>query len=1174
MKKNVCLILITLLIVTLATVFVACGDEPIQFTVTFDSMGGSEVASIVIEEGASIQIPTAPTKEGYVFAGWYIDKDFANQFDFDTAIVNGNITLYAKWTEEYVPPVECTIHFNTNGGSTIYDIVLQEGSMLTLPAEPTKLGYEFVSWYVDENFAEEFKIGEISSDITLYAKWELIAYNIVYHNTKGVSHDNPLVYTIESGDVEIGEIVHLGHEFLGWYDNPEFSGEKVTVISGGSIGDKHVYAKFEKLSYVVSFDTMGGNTIDSIILEYNAAFENLPIPTKDGYEFKGWYLDDGYYMPANDCRMPAIEITLYAKWECDHIIAADKSVAPTCTETGLTEGSHCDKCNKVFVAQTIVDALGHKPVIDEPHPPTCSVTGLTEGSHCDVCGEVLVPQEIVGALGHVEIVDEGKEPTCTQTGLTEGSHCDVCGEVLVEQNVIYAPGHTPIVDAGVLATCIKTGLTEGSHCNVCGEVLIPQEIVDALGHVEIVDERKEPTCTQTGLTEDSHCDVCGEVLVAQTIVDALGHKPVVDEPHPPTCSVTGLTEGSHCNVCGEVLVPQEIVGALGHVEIVDEGKEPTCTQTGLTEGSHCDVCGEIVKKQVLIGATGHKWVLIPEVEATCTTNGSTEGVKCSVCDTIYIATKVVPATGHSWDDDYDTTCNNACGETRKPLYTLYNGADYREENGNPYAVLVKAADLQMTSCVVHEDTVSIEAGAFRKCSSLQTLVIPFVGDRLINPFVTHFGYLFGAETYEDNATCVPQSLKYVVVLGGTRLESYAFNGCASLEEIRLPSSIEYMGQGALAGCDALKTLYVPFVGETIAAGDDIALNATATNISSRSNHTLAWLFAKTQADTGVLGCKFPESLTELHIARGTKLASYALMPNISEIASLQYVFLPNTLKEVGVRALNAKYIVVENVADLFSLTFGGEQIYDYVISTDECEQIKAGAIPSRALTIPEGPTSIPSYALAGAEYTKVVVAASVIEIEENAFDSCDKLRWLEFSDNSNLTTICANSFNGCTNLAYIELPEMLTTLDTSFIGCNNILEVANESSLTITASAMVFPGTSSSSNIKISCDRVYNPEQEQTNFTLTDEGFLIYEDTTLVAYMGGQEEVEIPSNVTLINANAFYGMTEVKLVKMDGEWSNSTSSSLITSPIVDTTDPSVNAQNLLVDKLDEEWIKQ
>ena len=73
--------------------------ESKKYTVTFDTTGGSTVDKMTIEENSSITEPTAPTKEGYTFDGWYTDKELSSKYDFAEK-VSGNITLYAKWNEQ------------------------------------------------------------------------------------------------------------------------------------------------------------------------------------------------------------------------------------------------------------------------------------------------------------------------------------------------------------------------------------------------------------------------------------------------------------------------------------------------------------------------------------------------------------------------------------------------------------------------------------------------------------------------------------------------------------------------------------------------------------------------------------------------------------------------------------------------------------------------------------------------------------------------------------------------------------------------------------------------------------------------------------------------------------------------------------------------------------------
>lgn len=110
-----------------------------------------------------------------------------------------------------------------------------------------------------------------------------------------------------------------------------------------------------------------------------------------------------------------IAFALSACGGCKHIERADAAVAATCTESGLTAGSHCSECGEVLVKQEVVPATGHTEVIQEEQEATCTESGLTEGRYCKDCGEVFAKQSTISALGHTTT-----SGTCSRCGKNMG----------------------------------------------------------------------------------------------------------------------------------------------------------------------------------------------------------------------------------------------------------------------------------------------------------------------------------------------------------------------------------------------------------------------------------------------------------------------------------------------------------------------------------------------------------------------------------------------------------------------------------------------------------------------------------------------------------------------------------------------------------------------------------
>ena len=145
---------------------------PLKYTVIFDSQGGTTVETQNVEAGKKATEPIAPSKDGYVFNGWFADIAFTTPFDFASLITN-NLTLYAKWLMK--PSTNYTVTFNSNGGSNVADVNIFSGGTVDMPENPTRIGYVFAGWFKDETFTNMFVFGDngdkITEDTTLYAQW-------------------------------------------------------------------------------------------------------------------------------------------------------------------------------------------------------------------------------------------------------------------------------------------------------------------------------------------------------------------------------------------------------------------------------------------------------------------------------------------------------------------------------------------------------------------------------------------------------------------------------------------------------------------------------------------------------------------------------------------------------------------------------------------------------------------------------------------------------------------------------------------------------------------------------------------------------------------------------------------------------------------------------------------
>ncbi len=276
-----------------------------QFLVSFETNGGSKVGAQAVTSGKTAKVPSIPIKAGFKFHNWYTDEECNNAYNFSTPVTS-SFTLYAKWIEV----AEHTINFETNGGSAIESRVVNDGTRVSRPTDPTKQFHIFGGWYIDAELKTAFEFNtNITSDTTLYAKWteydkKVSGENVEFSSlTAGTKYtvkllmssggnqatlDTKEVETLDKGETSDDPIVITNLEQLqgmnkttdAYYElgaDIDLEGEEMpsifsssTAFSGHFDGKGHTiknFSLYRSNSYIGLFAYMSGAKIENLNIE-------------------------------------------------------------------------------------------------------------------------------------------------------------------------------------------------------------------------------------------------------------------------------------------------------------------------------------------------------------------------------------------------------------------------------------------------------------------------------------------------------------------------------------------------------------------------------------------------------------------------------------------------------------------------------------------------------------------------------------------------------------------------------------------------------------------------------------------------------------------------------------------------------------------------------------------
>ena len=297
--------------------------KPLSYEIIFETNGGTLVESQIVNEGEKVKKPADPVKDGYLFVEWTYQ---GKTYDFSIEVTS-NLTLTAKWEEVKEDTETFIVKFETDGGTTISNQVVEKGEKAAKPIDPVKNGYKFSGWYLDNEIYDFDEI--IDKNIELKAKWEKIEdtnggnnnnnkppvttptvkkYTITF-NSNGGSSVNSQTVTEGGKASKPSNPTRNGYTFGGWtlngsiYDFNSAVNKNITLVAKWNENAKE--------KYTVTFNSDGGTTVSSQTVTEGGKVSRPADPTKSGYNFGGWTLNGVSY---DFNSIVSGNITLTAKW--------------------------------------------------------------------------------------------------------------------------------------------------------------------------------------------------------------------------------------------------------------------------------------------------------------------------------------------------------------------------------------------------------------------------------------------------------------------------------------------------------------------------------------------------------------------------------------------------------------------------------------------------------------------------------------------------------------------------------------------------------------------------------------------------------------------------------------------------------------------------------------------
>lgn len=566
------------------------------------------------------------------------------------------------------------------------DAVAARNAQVSLNAKDDKV--EFTLELADNTISASTTISlETNKDVGAVLEWSETDGNVykAYRYVDGklniyvVAQRGCLNNTV-SGTVSLTDLPEIGKV------NAKFSADTIKQIDANYEVSDNTFDSFAELSigedpqYVLSFNVNGGSEI-ATVTEFEGTDIDLSkyTPTKEGYDFTGWYSDEALANKVSTINLTA-DTTVYAGWSKQAVpvngITLDKTAVTvmtgdgTFTLTPVFSPENADNKNLTWSSSDESVATVKDGVVTVLRKGTVTITAATEDGGFTASCVVTVN------CSHKNVTSYPADGSnCIHQGHGAYDVCDECGEIIngSDEELPFADhDYTENADAKYLksvATC-NTKAVYYKSCSVCGaksnDLFFEYGEVDSNNHVgeTYVKDRKEATCCEEGYTGDTYCKDCDAKIADGEVIPTVQHKLDKIEAKAPTQDADGNIEHFKCSACGKLFADAD-----GVTEI-------TLEDTVIAKGEHehnygddykadaenhwkvCE-CGDIADKAA---HSFGDWTVVKE--ATEAEDGVKEKV-CAVCG--YKVEEIIPAiTNEPTNPGIDEPTTSDANEPTKP----------------------------------------------------------------------------------------------------------------------------------------------------------------------------------------------------------------------------------------------------------------------------------------------------------------------------------------------------------------------------------------------------------------------------------------------------------------------------------------------------------------------------